>query len=125
MANTSVDKMAETIMKGLYEYADVSTETVKSAVRKASKTVKKEIEQNAPKRTGKYSKSFAATKQMETSNSLVMVVHSKTRYQIAHLLEKGHAKRGGGRVAARPHIAPAEEIGIKELKEEIERGLTK
>jgi hypothetical protein len=54
-----------------------------------------------------------------------MVVHSKTRYQIAHLLEKGHAKRGGGRVAAKPHIAPAEEKGIRELKQEIERGLSK
>ncbi|MCQ4931437.1 HK97 gp10 family phage protein, partial [[Eubacterium] rectale] len=47
----------------------------------------------------------------------------KNRYQIAHLLEHGHAKRGGGRVAARPHIAPAEENGIQQLEEEIERGI--
>ena len=31
-------------------------------------------------------------------------------------------KKGGGRVAARPHIAPAEESGIRQLEEEIERG---
>ena len=31
--------------------------------------------------------------------------------------------RGGGRVRAIPHIAPAEEMGIKELEERIERAL--
>jgi hypothetical protein len=52
-----------------------------------------------------------------------MVVYSKNRYQIAHLLEHGHAKRGGGRVAAIPHIAPVEQAGEQTLLQEIERGL--
>ncbi len=37
----------------------------------------------------------------------------------------GHAKRGGGRVKAVPHIAPAEEKGVRELEEGIKRGLSK
>jgi hypothetical protein len=53
-----------------------------------------------------------------------MTVHSKNRYQIAHLLEHGHAKRGGGRVAAIPHIAPAEQHGEEMLESLIEKALS-
>ena len=126
MARTvSVDRLTETIMSGLTEYADVSTDLVKKSVQEISKDVKKEISANAPKRTGAYKKSWAVKKTKETSNSLVMTVHSKNRYQLAHLLEHGHAKRGGGRVAAIPHIERAEANGIEALKSKIERGLNK
>lgn len=121
----TVDRMAETIMEGLKEYADLATDTVKDAVKDSAKTVKKEIQENAPKRTGRYKKSWTSKKTAENSNSMTVTVYSKDRYQIAHLLEHGHAKRGGGRVSGREHIAPAEEKGKKELMEKIERGLNK
>lgn len=119
----NVDALAVTIMEGLEEYAKASSEDVKEAVRKAGKDLKSEISSSAPKKTGKYAKSWTVTTQKETSNSLELVVHSKNRYQLAHLLEKGHAKRGGGRVAAKPHIAPAEEKIVAELEAEIQRKL--
>lgn len=73
---------------------------------------------------GAYSKSWATKKVNENSHSLRMTVHSKNRYQLAHLLEHGHAKRGGGRVAARPHIAPAEENGEELLENFIRKALS-
>ena len=120
----SIDNLANEIIKGLEEYADLTTAKVKTAVSNAGQTAKKEIMANAPKDTGKYAKSWTITKQKETSNTLDIVVHSKNRYQLAHLLENGHAKRGGGRVRAIVHIAPAEQDAIKQLEQEIERGLS-
>lgn len=119
----TIDNLAKTIMEGLQEYADVVSEDVKTAVRKAGKNVKAEISANAPKRTGAYAKSWTVKTEKETAHSLEVVVHSKNRYQIAHLLEHGHAKRGGGRVAGIPHIAPAEEKAVKQLEEDIMKKL--
>ena len=39
------------------------------------------------------------------------------------ILEFGHAKRGGGRVPGKSHIAPAEQAGIDQLENDIERSL--
>ena len=120
---TSIDNLADEIMKGLTEDSDLADMEMKKAVRKTATAVKKEISANAPKRTGKYAKSWTAKKTKENSHSLEMTVHSKNRYQLAHLLEKGHAKRGGGRVSGRPHIAPAEENGVQMFENLIEEAL--
>lgn len=121
---TSIDDMADEIIKGLTEYADLADTAMKKAVRKTATSVKKEISANAPKRTGKYAKSWTTKKVKENSHSLEITVHSKDRYQIAHLLEHGHAKRNGGRVAGKPHIAPAEENGADLLESLIEKELS-
>ena len=120
----SVSGLADAVMEGLVEYAELATEDMKAAVKKAGQTVKKEIQGGAPVKTGAYKKSWAVKTTKESANALQVTVHSRNRYQIAHLLEHGHAKRGGGRVAARPHIAAAEKAGIEQLEREIERSLT-
>lgn len=123
-AKCTVDELADVINQTLTEYNDLAADEVKEAVKQSAKTVKTEIAANAPKNTGAYGKSWTTKTTRETAGSLEITVHSRNRYQLAHLLENGHAKRGGGRVAARPHIAPAEEKGIEKLENEIERRLS-
>ena len=85
---TSIDNLAEEIMQGLQEYADLADTAMKKAVRKTATQVKNEISANAPKDTGKYAKSWATKKTGENSHSLEMTVHSKNRYQLVHYWRK-------------------------------------
>lgn len=119
----SVDELADAVMEGLEEYADLATEDMKSAVKKTAKAVKGDISGSAPVRTGRYAKSWKVKTTDEDSHTLVQAVYSPTRYMLAHLLEKGHAKRGGGRVRAIPHIGPAEQAGIEMFESLIEQAL--
>lgn len=117
----SIGNFSSEILRQLDEYKDLTTDGVKAAVKKAGTTVRKQIKATAPNNTGVYAKSWSVKTTRETSNALEVTVHSRNRYQLAHLLEFGHATRNGGRVPAQPHIAAAEEMGIKELETEIER----
>ena len=118
-----IDQMAHVIMEGLQEYADLATEDMKAAVKKAGNKAKREVQAGAPAKTGKYKKSWAVKTTKENANAMEVTVHSKNRYQLAHLLEFGHAKRGGGRTRAFPHIAPAEEAAAELLEREVEAAL--
>ena len=118
-----IDQMAHVIMEGLQEYADLATDDMKAIVKKAGNEAKKDIQANAPVKTGKYKGSWTVKTTKETSNAMEVVVHSKNRYQLAHLLEFGHAKRGGGRTRVFPHIAPAEAKAAELLEKEVERAL--
>ncbi len=118
-----IDQMAHVIMEGLQEYADLATDDMKAAVKKTGNEAKKDIQANAPVKTGAYKKSWAVKTTKETSNAMEVVVHSTNRYQLAHLLEFGHAKRNGGRTRAFPHIAPAEQRAAELLEKEVEAAL--
>lgn len=119
----SVDGMADAIMEELTKYSDLAADELKAAVKETAQSVRKDIQAGAPTDTGKYKKSWSVKNLHEDGDSIELVVYSRNRYQIAHLLEHGHAKRGGGRVTARPHIAHAEQAGNEKLVKTIEQKL--
>lgn len=112
-----IDQLADEITKALKTYTTEVEEGLEKAKEKAAKDGAKTLKAVSPKgRTGKYAKGWRAKR-----DGKAWVIHNATRYQIAHLLEKGHAKRGGGRVPGRVHIAPVEEQTIDQYEREVER----
>lgn len=123
MKKIKVEQLADEVMKELEDYADTTALGMKAAVQKTGNTVRNEIRAGAPSRTGAYAKSWSVKNTKQNSHAFEVTVYSRNRYQLAHLLEFGHAKRGGGRVSSRSHIAPAEQKGIEELEQNIIRSL--
>ena len=113
MSTIKVDQLADEVMKQLNDFADATCDDMKAAVKKAGNTVRDQIKSTAPNRTGAYAKSWSVKNTKESSHAFEVTIYSRNRYQLAHLLEFGHAKRGGGRVSGRAHIAPAEQAGIE------------
>ena len=119
----SIDDMAEAIEKELMEYRELAADELKTAVKKAGRTAKSDIGKTAPERTGAYAKSWRMKVTEESSVGIGVTVYSPSHYMLAHLLENGHAKRNGGRVAGERHIAPAEEHAREQLIGDIEKAL--
>lgn len=98
------------IGKVLGEYTTTVQIAVDNAVEECGKGMRKEISANSPTRTGAYKKGWRCEISQNGRGNKQAIVKNKTNYQLTHLLEKGHKKRGGkGRVKAYVHIAPAAE----------------
>ena len=122
MANRPVDADAfgSELSSILGVMADVVVDGVKPAVKEGAKVARDEWRDKAPRRTGAYAKSISYR---VTGNGadVSAEIGSATLPGLPHLLEKGHAKVGGGRVAGIPHIAPAAEDAFDATEDAFER----
>ena len=118
MAVVSSSKMnfAEVVQDMLQkQYYPQAVEVTTQVIDQVSKEAVKKLRQESPKGSkGKYARGW--TRKVETGRMTVgATVYGKTgTYQLAHLLEHGHAKRGGGRTSAIVHIKPVEEWAVDE-----------
>ena len=115
MKTVSIDEMGNAIAKEFEEYVALTEEQVGKICKEVADDTKEEIQKTAPVKTGRYKKSWQVTEEKKGKGAKY-TVHAG-RYRLTHLLEYGHAKRGGGRTRAFPHISKGENLAIRELKQ--------
>jgi uncharacterized protein (DUF111 family) len=122
VANISIDDLADAITDAVREYTEDVAEAIDREVDEVAIEVLKEVRTNHgyEDRTGDYTKQFRITKQ-DRPGQTRRVIWNKKHYRRVHLLEFGHAKRGGGRVRAFPHLRPAYDKYGAKLPERIKR----
>jgi hypothetical protein len=123
----TIDALGDEIKKILDNYGTSIQEGTKKAVAKVAQETRKDIQDRASHlfhshSSNPYAKSWKASKTYEDANGVVYTLHS-SKYQIAHLLEKGHKVVVNGKVygktAPKPHIAPAEASAEERLEQAI------
>lgn len=134
-----VDGLTKEIMELMTEYANDVSADLKDEIDKVAKETVKEVKKKAPARKGGKARSYKSGKSYApgsyrkswTSRTVEESAVKKKRtvyagqYQLTHLLEKGHVKRGGGRVEGIPHIGPAEQMAIKSLEHGLKERLSR
>lgn len=116
---TDINDLAKDIKKEIEKYSKETEKELRKAQRIVSKEMVQDLDQHSPKRTGDYKGEWTITKR---GNSLI--VHNKGKYQLTHLLEYGHVKRGGkGRTTTKAHIRPAEAYMINDYLKRIKKAL--
>lgn len=121
---TKIDSLGKELNTILKEYGENVTEIVNEEVETIAKDTVKMLKKTSPKDQGDYAKGWKFQKK-KTNFGIVSTVYNSTHGWLVHLLEHGHAKRGGGRTKAEPHVKPAEDWTTKELLKRIKERLSR
>ena len=124
MPSAKIDLSAQ-ISKLLMEYGDDIRDVINTVMPEVADKTVQQLKATSPKRSGEYAKGWRAKPWAYNSNYRGVTIHNAVKPQITHLLEFGHAKRNGGRVAAEPHIKDAEDFAEKTLIEEVTGRISK
>jgi len=119
----SIEGLAAAIVATAKEYTEEVEAQVPDVVAKVAKETVRDLKGESPVLTRSYSRGWRAKKKGR-SDRVSYVIHNATDYQLTHLLEFGHAKKGGGRVAARPHIRQIADAASKRLEADMRRVVT-
>ena len=118
-SNVSASGLADAVQSILLSYVEDTKELVRQCANAAGEEAVRYLQDNSPKHTGDYAKSWTLKKAVKSGKTLKATVYNKDHYQLTHLLEDGHARIDGGRTQAYPHIAHAEEVAAEALEEKI------
>lgn len=123
---TPINKLDSAIHGILEDYsAEISQsmdQTVKRVTREGVKALRAESRRAFPNGTAAYAKGW--TSSVDTKKrSAQGVIYNKDLPGLPHLLEYGHANRGGGRTPGRVHIEPVENTIAQSFVKEVTKAI--
>lgn len=115
VVNSSRFDFSDLVGNMLQQYGVHVAEAMTKSVNEVAKEAAQKLKAESPKgNTGIYSSGWAVKYERGKLTTSATVYGKSGTYQLAHLLEKGHANRGGGRTRAIVHISPVERWAIEE-----------
>lgn len=120
------DRLSAEIKKVLSEYGDGVasniSEVVKKVARSGAKALRAESKSKFPNGSGAYAKGWKSS--LDTKKRTAQgTIYNADLPGLPHLLEYGHANRGGGRTPGRVHIKTIEAEVIQSFEKEVRRVL--
>lgn len=129
MSGVKIDALASEIVKLMEEYASEVAADTKVEAKAVAREAVKELKQISPEgpgsKKGHYKDGWASKVERENAVSINIKVYNKKKPGLTHLLEKGHAKRGGGRVEGKPHISKVEKSAAENYEKRLKARLSK
>lgn len=121
MAKTvPLSKLEVEVAQAVKGYTDAVVAAIAKEIDETSQAVLNEIRASSPVLTGGYQRGWVRKKESKSGSSGYLV-YNKDKAQLTHVLEHGHAKRGGGRVEGKPHIGPAVDKHVATMPKRIEK----
>lgn len=126
MGNSNRFDFSRAVKDTLNVYNGATAEAISVVVPQVAKEAVQKLKQTSPRDSGEYSRHWTYKLEKGRLTCEAIVYGNSPTYRLAHLLEHGHARRGGGRdVPAIEHIAPVEEWANDEAVDRIIEYLSK
>lgn len=123
---STVDTLASDIEQILEDYQGDVELLNKEAIKAVAQKGKQALQDNSRRTfggTGAYAKGWSMKVEDQNRAFAKATLYNAKLPGLPHLLENGHAKRGGGRVPGRVHIKPVEDEMEKAFVQELEKKL--
>lgn len=133
------EELGEAVGEILGIYSEEVTKNTKEAVTTTADDTVKLLKDTSPRENAsfprvyktvmgtKYYDGWTATQAYDSALERRVAVHNATDYQLIHLLEWGHQRRGlhfkSGFVPAKPHVMPAYEKAQEELTKAVKEAI--
>lgn len=123
MSSIQIDQLSDAITAQLNTFETSVREGVKKAVDETMDEMVKETRSKAQARPGggRYKRKIGSTVGANTLTTYSKVWHVKApQYRLAHLLDKGHALRDGGRYDGNQHVTNAANHATESFQRKLE-----